>query len=143
MRGLSDALEKHKVAIRADFQQFYNGLDIADVWRGTLHKRRALELLEGLAHEPHSRYRAEALGEGYEFHEWDRHAQMLADIFDALQSLTYVTVKVQGGKPKQPAEYPRPQMADLGPEDVVMPPIEELTIDNFPIQAVMALTAMK
>lgn len=142
MTGLSDALEEHDVAIRADFQQFY-ALDIVDVWRGTLTKRRALQLLEGLAQEPRSRYRAAALGEDYAFHEWDRTTQVLADVYDAVQNLTYVTAKVQGAKPKQPETYPRPKLPELRPDELVMPPVEELTIDNFPIHAVMALTAMK
>lgn len=134
--GLSKTLDEHKIAIRADFQQFYQ-LDIADVWRGTLKASRALELIDGLAHVPQSRYRAEALGDE-SFHGWDRATELLASIFDALQTNTVVTAKAAGGKPKSPDDYPRPVV--LTQSDIEMPPLEELTIDNFPIFAVMAVT---
>lgn len=46
------------------------------------------------------------------FAGWDRHAYMLADLFDAIQALTYVTLAVNSDKPRkvsQPGQYPRPE----------------------------------
>lgn len=148
MIGLGQALEEHKVAIRRDFQQFY-GLDIADVWRGTLTVARAVELLEGLAFEPHSQYRAEALG-GSQHNGMDRSTFVLMDLFDAVQAGTFVNAKVQGAKPKKPEPYPRSGVAG---DNVPTPPAEgrlagqplqptdqPITIENFPIEAVVAMT---
>lgn len=147
--GLCETYDEHSVAIRRDFQQFYQ-LDIGDVWKGTLEVRRALELLEGLAYEPRSQYRAEALGGG-EHLGLDRNAMILADIFDAIQNGTFANAKVQGAKPQKPTPYPRPGVAGggvpspaadgqlAGPKPL-QPADQPITIDNFPIFAVMQMT---
>lgn len=134
MSGLCDALEEHEAEIRADFRQFYNGLDLADIWRGTLSVSYALLLLEGLAYVPESRYRAAALGTT-DFIGWDRVSSLLADILDALQANTVVTAKTGGGKPKTPDPYKRPEPVKRGRD--VIPSDQELTIDNFPIMAMI------
>lgn len=147
--GLSETYDEHSVAIRRDFQQFY-ALDIADVWRGTLEVRRALELLEGLAYEPRSQYRAEALDDPTSL-GLDRNGLILMDLFDAIQSGTYANAKVQGAKPQKPTPYPRPGAAGANVptpapdgQRAGLPPLQPtdrpITIDNFPIQAVMQMT---
>jgi hypothetical protein len=147
--GLGETYAEHPVAIRRDFQQFY-GLDIDDVWKGTLEVRRTIELLEGLAYEPRSQYRVEALGDPAHM-GLDRTTMVLMDLVDAVQAGTYANAKVQGAKPQKPTPYPRPgapgsdvptpapdgRMA--GPKPL-QPPGEPLTIDNFPIHAVVAMT---
>lgn len=39
---------------------------------------------------------------------WDRHAYMLADLFDAVNGVAYTVASVAGGKPRKPKQYPRP-----------------------------------
>ena len=147
--GLSETYDEHSVAIRRDFQQFY-ALDIADVWRGTLEVRRALELLEGLAYEPRSQYRAEALEDPTSL-GLDRNGLILMDLYDAIQSGTYANAKVQGAKPQKPTPYPRPGAGGVNVptpapdgqragQPPLQPADQPITIDNFPIFAVMQMT---
>jgi hypothetical protein len=139
MKGLCDALDEYGMEIRADFQQFYAGLDITDVWKGKLTVTRAIDLLEMLAYVPDSRYRAAALGTS-DFIGWDRVASQLAEIIDGLQTNTVVTAKAAGGKPKQPDPYKRPEVVE---KDSPMPPERELTIDNFPIMLMVAAMGLQ
>ena len=39
-------------------------------------------------------------------------AEIIADIFDAVQSFAYMFARFCGGKPKQPKPYPRPWRVD-------------------------------
>lgn len=135
MTQLCELVDEYGPYLRADFQQFYNGLDLADVWRGGITRRRALELAEQLAFEPRSRYRAMILG-GPEWIGQDRPVAVLMDLFDALQANTVVTAKTGGGKPKTPDEYPRPVVTKKSDPKVIQSP----TIDDFPIGLVVALT---
>lgn len=127
---LCDLVDEHGDALEADFQQFYR-LDLADVWRGAMSPRRALVLAEQLAYEPHSRYRAFALG-GPEYIGWDRLAPQLAELIDATNLGTVVAIKAAGGKSEAPPPYPRPAPPKIAKDDVEEQP---LTIDNFDIAA--------
>lgn len=50
-----------------------------------------------------------AIRGGSEYIGWDRHAYMLADLFDAVQFLTHAFVTANSKrKPKAPDPYPRP-----------------------------------
>lgn len=147
--GLSETYDEHSIAIRRDFQTFYQ-LDIADVWKGKLDVRRVLDLLEGLAYEPRSQYRAEALGDPAALGV-DRGVMVQMDLFDAIQNGTFTNARVQGAKPPKPTPYPRsgvpgegvptpaPDGQLAGPRPL-QPTSEPLTIDNFPIQAIVAMT---
>lgn len=93
--------------LTADFLSEY-GIDILDVFRGRLSPRRALTLVEQLP--INSRFATAKRG-GAQYYGWDRHAYMLADIFDAVTSLVYVTIAANSERPKsvqQPDAYPRP-----------------------------------
>jgi hypothetical protein len=73
-----------------------------------LSPKRALALVEAL---PLDSAFCTAQRGGSAFAGWDRHAYMLADIFDALQAVIYVLLAVNSEKPskvKQPGKYPRP-----------------------------------
>ena len=41
-------MREHAGAIEADFQHYYNGLDLLDLWRGTLTPRKAAVLMANL-----------------------------------------------------------------------------------------------
>lgn len=140
MKGLCDVVDEHAVALRHDFQAIY-GLDLVDVWRGKLSRTRALDLIQGLAYEPNSRYRTQALGDE-SFHGWGRLEAAVADLIDAVQQNTHATIKVGGGKASSPDPYPRPEVTERSWADIPeMPAPEELTIRNFPIHAVVAMTS--
>ena len=49
-------------------------------------------------------------------------AALLADIFDAINGLSYMFAKAYGGKPKKPKPYPRP-WADDGSQRIGSDPI--------------------
>lgn len=83
------------------------GVDILDVFRGRVSARRVLALVE---HLPADSATALAL-QGSEYLGWDRHAYLLADVFDAVNQLTYLTLRVNTAKPgavRPPKPYPRP-----------------------------------
>jgi hypothetical protein len=136
MTSLHGLIGEHGHAIEADFRQFY-GVRLTDLWRGLLPPREALVLVEQLAFEPRSRYRAAALG-STDFLGWDRTTALTADLFDALQANTVVTARVGGGKAKQPSTYPRPTVA---PAEPVVRQITSEDIDDFPIDQVLATTS--
>ena len=131
---LCDLVDEHGDELEADFAQFYNGLDIADVWRGQLSPRRVLVLAGQLGTIPGSRFRAATLG-GSDWLGWSPEARLLADLVDAVVDNSVVTVKSAGGKTKRPEPYPRPIAAADKPIDVAA-----MTIDDFPIHMVMAMT---
>jgi hypothetical protein len=139
MTQLCELVDEYQGALEADFAQFYSGLDLADVWRGALTKRRALELAEQLAFEPRSRYRAQALG-GAEFIGHDKVAILLSDLYDALNGNTVVTAKAAGGKPKTPDPYPRPEVKKPAESGGVNTTVDVPTIDEFPIHLVIGMT---
>lgn len=109
---LCDLIDQYSDELEADFTQFYAGLDIADVWRGALHPRRALVLVEGLKHVPASRYRAMILG-GPEHIGWGPGEYLLAQNVDATNTGTVVAARVAGGKQRNPKPFPRPVVKTL------------------------------
>lgn len=103
----------------SDFLRYY-GLDIRDLFRGKLSPKRALALVEGLPTD--SAYAVSIRG-GPEFDGWDRGTYVLADVFDALMTLTYVTIKANSDKPKavkEPGKYPRPGTKTPSKPDILL-----------------------
>lgn len=101
-------MNEHGDEIMADFLSEY-GIDILDLFRGRLSPRRALALVEQL---PLTSRFATAQRGGVQHYGWDRQTYLLADIFDAIASLMYVTVAVNSKDPKKlnaPDRYPRPE----------------------------------
>jgi hypothetical protein len=135
MTSLHRLIGEHGRPIEADLRQFY-GVRLTDLWRGLVTPREVLVLVEQLALEPRSRYRAAALGSN-EFIGWDRLTALTADLFDALQANTVVTARVGGGKAKQPPHYPRPTVAPVAP---VVREITSEDIDSFPFATAIATT---
>ena len=101
-KQLCELVDEYGKELRADFQQFYSGLDLADAWRGRLTAARVLALAEQLASVPDSRYRAAAAGDP-RFLGWNATADVMADVFEMTQ--------IAAGVPlAQVAEYPRPKV---------------------------------
>jgi hypothetical protein len=136
MTSLHQLLGEHGHPIEADLRQFY-GVRLTDLWRGLIAPREVLVLVEQLASEPRSRYRAAALG-STDFIGWDRLTALTADLFDALQANTVVTARVGGGKAKPPPTYPRPSVAQ--PTTVVRQ-ITSDDLDDFPFATAIATTS--
>lgn len=137
IRKLCELVDEFGDAVEADFQQFYN-LDLSGVWRGETPPRRALALAEQLATIPNSRLRALSLGDVANV-GWGRAEWILADLYDALTDNSVVTVKAAGGKASRPSPYPRPDVPDVRAAEEVRVP----TIEDFPIQMVVAMTAFQ
>jgi hypothetical protein len=105
---LRKLIDEHGAEIAADFLDHYHGLDILDLIRGRLSPRRCLALVEQLP--LNSRFATAKRG-GVQHYGWDRQTYVLADIFDALSSLIYITLMVNSRHPKrveEPKPYPRP-----------------------------------
>ncbi|MFI9076065.1 hypothetical protein ACIGW8_06105 [Streptomyces sioyaensis] len=87
----------HGGALRADLQRFY-GLDLADVWRGTLTPRRAWQLTE---HLPPDSALAALLAGGPEHRGWTVQAHLLAQLLNAVRYADANNVRVSGGRLKR------------------------------------------
>jgi hypothetical protein len=105
--SLYELLSKHAGPLAADFRRFYR-LDICDLFRGRLSPKLALALVEQLPVEAAT---VTSMRGGPEFVGWDRHAFLMADLFDAVESLVFVTTAANAKDPKKvpvPRNYPRP-----------------------------------
>jgi hypothetical protein len=49
---------------------------------------------------------------------WSTETHMLAQLYDAVAALTYITIRAAGGKPAKPKPFPRPK----GPRTARRPP---------------------
>lgn len=116
-------MSRYGEAIERDLPREYPGEDLAACWRSR-RWRRLLNLIDGLP--VHSAYReAAALDEelAEEFAdeprgeyrpsitEWSSTNQLLAAVFDRLGEVVYVLAASNGGKPKMPDGWPRPETA--------------------------------
>lgn len=126
--GLCGLVDAYGVELRGDFQEFYQ-LDLADVWRGTITPRRALDLAESLATVPRSRYRAAAMGDS-RWMGWSAETAVGADLYDATRDAMLRNLEIWGGKGSAPL-YPRPAAAAsaVGPDA----PAKPQSIADFPI----------
>jgi hypothetical protein len=115
-------MDEYGEYLRADFAQFY-GLNIDDVWSGSLEPGHACSLAEQLKLIPDSRVRALWLGT-IEYVGWSPLATIMANLFDLLTSFAYSF----GGKaaPKN-AFYPRPVV----PAEVKPVAISDFSVDAF------------
>lgn len=105
--SLIELLNEHGEELYADFHRFYR-LDLVDLCRGRLSPRLVLALIRQLPLD--SAFVTAARG-GAEYAGWDRHAYLMADLFDAINTLTFVTLRANSDKPKKikPFDpYPRP-----------------------------------
>jgi hypothetical protein len=104
--GLIELLDSHGEELVADFRRVYQ-IDLCDLLRGRLSPMLALALIRQLP--PESAYMTAV--RGFEYSGWDRHAYMLADVFDAVQRLAYLFAASKSKEPKKlkpPPPYPRP-----------------------------------
>ena len=93
-------LREHGDAIEADLA--YRGIDLLDLWRGTLSPRRVCVLIKGLP--PDSATQRELRGSA-----WTQTDYILADVYDAIQQGTVVAMAAASGKkPQEATPYPRP-----------------------------------
>lgn len=94
-------------AIRYDLQRI--GLDLADVWRGTLAPRRVLDLVE---HGPDdSAFAAQQRG-GLEHRAWPLERHMQAALIDAMNSAAWILAQVNSKSDvKRPPAVARPALA--------------------------------
>ncbi len=82
------------------------GLDLADIWRGTLTPRRVVELAERL---PPGRHLPAALAGGAAHFGWDTRTHLLADLVEAVHLDAWTLVQINSRKPvKAPQRLPRP-----------------------------------
>lgn len=132
MKQLHDLVNEFGGELEADFLEFYR-IDLLDAWRGDLSLRRVLVLVEQLTHTSGSRYRAAALKDDM-FHGWGRAETLAADLIDRVAALSYITARANGGKPRKPEPYPRPQV------NTSAPAVTATDIDDFPLADVVALT---
>lgn len=100
-------MDEHGDELYADFLRYYH-VDLRDLWTGRLTPRLVLALVR---HLPWDSAYVTALRGGAEYVGWDRHAQILADVYDAINTLTYVFRAAHSDKPKKVKPlppYPRP-----------------------------------
>lgn len=103
----------HGAAIRYDLQAL--GLDLADVWRGTLAPARVLELIEQGPDD--SAFRAGLRG-GLEHRAWPLERHMQASIIDAVNTAAWVVAQSKSRKPvPRPKAVPRPALAAAAREN--------------------------
>ncbi|PPK63527.1 hypothetical protein V5P93_000418 [Actinokineospora auranticolor] len=92
-------------ALYADLRRYY-GVDLADLWHGTLTPRRVLWLIE---HLPEDSAAVAALRGGSEHRAWTATTHLLATVVDAVQLGTWTTVAANSRRrPRPPAPMPRP-----------------------------------
>lgn len=94
----------HGAALRYDLQRL--GLDLADVWRGTLAPRRVLDLVEQSEHDTAL---GAALRGGPQYRGWNVQAYLAACLIDAVQNVSWTTAQVRSKKRlRHPTAFPRP-----------------------------------
>lgn len=93
--------------MRADLQRYY-GLDLVDLWRGTLSPRRAWQLCEYL---PADSALNAVLAGGIEFRAWNLQTQLLAHLLNVVRVADVNNIRVSGGKAKAPTpiDVPAPK----------------------------------
>ena len=82
-------------------------MDLADLWRGTLHPRRVWHLAEYLPSE--SALQAELAG-GLQFRDWNLQTQLIAHLLNVIRAADTNNIRVSGGKAKaaKPIDVPSP-----------------------------------
>ncbi|RLK54821.1 hypothetical protein [Actinokineospora cianjurensis] len=91
----------------ADLRRYY-GIDLADLWHGTLTPRRVLWLIE---HLPEDSATVAALRGGPQHRAWTTAAHLLATVADAVQLGTWTTIAAHARRrPTPPKPLPRPSL---------------------------------
>ncbi|WP_411140245.1 hypothetical protein [Streptomyces sp. x-80] len=97
----------HGAAIRYDLQRL--GLDLADVWRGTLAPRRVLDLVE---HGPDDSAVVASHRGGLAHRAWPLERHLQAALVDAVNTTAWLIAQVNSkGAVARPEAIPRPQTA--------------------------------
>lgn len=104
--GLAELIDRYGESIIGDFEDFYRPLP--DMLRSGASPRYILSLIRTL---PANSRLVAAMRGGGQFRGWDVDRYLLASILDAIQGLTYVTAKQNGGKAKKPEPTYRPEKA--------------------------------
>ncbi|MEU7200264.1 hypothetical protein [Streptomyces sp. NPDC045470] len=99
----------HGGPLRADLQRFY-GLDLADIWRGTLTPRRVWTLTE---HLPDDSALTASLAGGPQHRGWSLQTHLLAHLVNAVRVADVNNVRVSGGRIRDP-EPVKPPAAQVG-----------------------------
>ena len=83
------------------------GLDLADVWRGTLHPRRVWQLVEFL---PSTSALMSELAGGLHFRDWCLQSQLTAHLINVVRNADANNIRANGGKAKapKPIDVPTP-----------------------------------
>lgn len=91
-------LDGHGGALRADLQRYY-GLDLVDLWRGTLSPRRVWQLSEYL---PMDSALSAVLAGDLQFRDWNLQTQLIAHLLNVVRVADVNNVRVSGGKATSP-----------------------------------------
>ncbi|WP_172384864.1 hypothetical protein [Streptomyces sp. MNP-20] len=121
--GLGELIDAgHGGALRADLQRYY-GLDLADVWRGTLTPRRVWTLSE---HLPEDSALAASFAGGSEHRAWTLQTHVLVQLLNAVRVQDVNNIRVSGGKARDP-QLVTPPAAQTGA------PKRRLDLSNHPL----------
>lgn len=95
--------------------QRYYGIDLVDLWRGTLPPSRVYALAEYLPSD--CSLRAEMAG-GLQFRDWTLQAQMMGALLNVTRVADVNNIRVSGGKAKDPSlmDIPSPGAPKRAPK---------------------------
>lgn len=111
MTALCDLLDAHADAVEGDLWDLY-GIDVLEVFTGSLSPRRALLFAERAVNDPRSHLRAELMG-GLEFVRWTADTYALTQMADEISALVVLVHKALGGKnTPSVVPFPRPRPDD-------------------------------
>lgn len=108
MSALCEYLDEHRDAVEGDLLDLY-GVDVLDVFRGSLSPRRALAFVERAVRDPRSHLRAALLGDE-RWIGWTHTDDALADLVDTNVATFTVLARALGAKPPQPTPFTRPKI---------------------------------
>lgn len=113
--GLSELISAgHGDALRADMQRYY-GIDVVDIWRGTLPPSRVYALAEYLPSD--GALRAELSG-GMHLRDWTLQAQLTGHLLNVVRAADVNNIRVNGGKASapEPLKVPAPGEPSRAPK---------------------------
>lgn len=107
MSALCGYLDEHRDAVEGDLHDLY-GIDVSDVFRGSLSPRRALVFVERALNDPRSHLRAAVLGDP-RWIGWTHTDDALADLVDLSTGTFTLIARVLGANPPEPVSFARPK----------------------------------
>jgi hypothetical protein len=131
--GLIELIDERGPELYADFRRYYQ-LDLCDLARGQLSPKLALALIR---HLPLDSAYVTALRGGPAYAGWDRHAYLVADLYDAINGLAYL-YQTAHSDPKKPKAkplplYPRPGVEAKTPADRPTDPLRARLRGDAPV----------